>query len=123
MVNFQNKANFIWQVVDDILRGSFKQHEYSDVILPFVVLRHLDLVLEGKKDKVIKTHKQFKDKLDDMSQRLLKATDGLNFYNTSFMTFGDCLTVVWRGKPTGKKKSEWHPKNPSDEEIRKYLEV
>jgi len=37
--NFQEKANFIWQVVDDILRGSSKPHEYGDVILPFVVLR------------------------------------------------------------------------------------
>ena len=42
MNNFQEKANFIWQVADDILRGSFKQHEYGDVILPFVVLRRLD---------------------------------------------------------------------------------
>lgn len=28
MVNFQEKANFIWQVADDILRGTFGQdHE------------------------------------------------------------------------------------------------
>lgn len=84
MVNFTDKANFIWQVADDILRGSFKQHEYGDVILPFVVLRRLDCVLEDKKDKVIDTYKQFKDKLEDPSQLLIKATDGLNFYNTSF---------------------------------------
>lgn len=84
MVNFRDKANFIWQVADDILRGSYKNHEYGDVILPFVVLRRLDCVLEDKKDDVIKTHEQFKDKLDDMSQLLLKATKGLNFYNTSF---------------------------------------
>ena len=42
--NFGNKANFIWQVADDILRGTFKPHEYGDVILPFVVLRRLDCV-------------------------------------------------------------------------------
>ena len=47
MNNFQDKANFIWQVADDILRGTFKQHEYGDVILPFVVLRRLDCVLEN----------------------------------------------------------------------------
>ena len=41
MTNFQDKANFIWQVADDILRGAFKAHEYGDVILPFVVLRWL----------------------------------------------------------------------------------
>ena len=53
MNNFQNKANFVWQVADDILRGAFKQHEYGEVILPFVVLRRLDCVLEDCKDAVI----------------------------------------------------------------------
>ncbi len=91
MENFQDKANFIWQVADDILRGAFKQHEYGEVILPFVVLRRLDCVLEDCKDAVIETHKKFKDKkLPDMTGILLQATktkklpDGLNFYNTSF---------------------------------------
>lgn len=52
VINFQDKANFIWQVADDILRGAFKQHEYGEVILPFVVLRRLDCVLEDRKDAV-----------------------------------------------------------------------
>ena len=84
MNNFQDKANFIWQVADDILRGSFKQHEYGDVILPFVVLRRLDCVFEEHKDAVIATDKKFKDVLPDPSQVLLHATNGLNFYNTSY---------------------------------------
>jgi type I restriction enzyme M protein len=36
--NFQDNANFIWTVADNLLRGTFKAHEYGDVILPFVVL-------------------------------------------------------------------------------------
>ena len=83
MENFQGKANFIWQVADDILRGTFKQHEYGDIILHFVVLRRLDCVLEDSKDKVIETHEKFKNKLQDPSQILLKSTGGINFYNTS----------------------------------------
>ena len=83
MNNFQDKANFIWQVADDILRGTFKQHEYGDVILPFVVLRRLDCVLESQKDAVIETYEEFKDKLPDPSPVLLQSTGGLNFYNTS----------------------------------------
>ena len=83
---FQEKANFIWQVADDILRGSFKAHEYGDVILPFVVLRRLDLVLEPQKDAVIKQYEQFKGMLDE--ERLIpvlnQAAGGLNFYNHSF---------------------------------------
>ena len=46
MSNFQDKANFTWHVADDLLRGAFKQHEYGDVILPFVVLRRLVCVSE-----------------------------------------------------------------------------
>ncbi len=84
MENFQEHANFIWQVADDILRGAFKQHEYGDVILPFVVLRRLDCVFEDKKDEVIKAHKKFKDKVKDLHPILLNASDGLNFYNTSY---------------------------------------
>ena len=85
MNNFQDKANFIWQVADDILRGAFKQHEYGEVILPFVVLRRLDCVLEDRKDAVIETYKKYKDKLDDTTQVCTNATKrnkkdkGLNF--------------------------------------------
>jgi type I restriction enzyme M protein len=86
MNNFQDTANFIWQVADDILRGSFKQHEYGDVILPFVVLRRLDCVLEGSKDQVIAAHDQFKDRLseEELHPVLLQATGGLKFYNRAF---------------------------------------
>ncbi|MFI4912639.1 MAG: N-6 DNA methylase [Sedimentisphaeraceae bacterium JB056] len=89
MMNFQDKANFIWQVADDILRGAFKQHEYGEVILPFVVLRRLDCVLEDRKDEVIATYEQYKDVLPDTTQVCIAATrkdkqdKGLNFYNTS----------------------------------------
>ena len=84
MNSFQEKANFIWQVADDILRGSYKQHEYGDVILPFVVLRRLDCVLNGKKEKLFETYTKFKKTLRDreLEKVLLKAS-GLNFYNTS----------------------------------------
>src|SRR5215211_4426180 len=84
--NFREKANFIWQVADDILRGAFKAHEYGDVILPFVVLRRLDLVLEPQKDAVIKQYEQFKDSLDEerLTPILRQAAGGINFYNHSF---------------------------------------
>jgi len=84
MTNFHENANFIWQVADDILRGSFKAHEYGDVILPFVVLRRLDCVLEPKKDEVYTTYNKFNNKLDeDKLKPVLIKTSGLNFYNIS----------------------------------------
>lgn len=85
MTNFQDKANFIWGVADDMLRGAFKQHEYGDVILPFVVLRRLDCVLEPKKDEVLEAFNKYKDQLDEEQLKpiLYQATNGLSFYNTS----------------------------------------
>src|SRR5690625_4899282 len=82
--SFQSKANFIWQVADDILRGAFKANEYGDVTLPFVVLRRLDCVLNGRKDKVRDAHEKFSGTLapDQLESVLLNAA-GLNFFNTS----------------------------------------
>lgn len=83
--SFQDKANCIWQVADDILRGAFKAHEYGDVTLPFVVLRRLDLVLKDRKDEVLKAHEQFRGDLDpdQLEEVMLGQTGGLGFFNVS----------------------------------------
>ena len=52
MSNFQTLSSLIWSVADDVLRGLFKPHEYGDVILPFVILRRLDCVIEPSKDEI-----------------------------------------------------------------------
>jgi type I restriction enzyme M protein len=52
MSKFQELSSLIWNVADDVLRGLFKPHEYGDVILPFVILRRLDCVIEPRKDEV-----------------------------------------------------------------------
>lgn len=87
MNDFQDKANFIWTVADDVLRGTFKAHEYGDVILPYVVLRRLDMVLEKYKDDVIESHDKYKEQ--DLTDEqlipiLLQSANGSNFYNHSF---------------------------------------
>ncbi|MBC7595439.1 MAG: SAM-dependent DNA methyltransferase, partial [Kineosporiaceae bacterium] len=46
-----NHATFIWSIAD-LLRGSFKGHQYGDIILPFTVLRRLDAVLTPTKQAV-----------------------------------------------------------------------
>ena len=48
-----NISSLIWSSADDILRGLFKPSEYGRVILPFVVMRRLDCVLESRKDEVL----------------------------------------------------------------------
>ncbi len=82
MSNHNEISSFIWNVCDDVLRGLFKQHEYGDVILPFVVLRRLDCVLEGKKDQIIKVHREYKDKFDDTS-KVIHSKLNLKFSNYS----------------------------------------
>ena len=82
MSNHNEISSFIWNVCDDVLRGLFKQHEYGDVIIPFLVLRRLDCVLEGKKDEVIKVHLEYKDKFDDTS-KIINSKLNLKFSNYS----------------------------------------
>lgn len=81
-VNHSEISSFIWSVCDDLLRGLFKQHEYGDVILPFVVLRRLDCVLEPSKDKVINLYENYSKKIDDPTPIILNEI-GLSFFNHS----------------------------------------
>src|ERR1700722_1543050 len=52
MTDLRNHANLIWGVAE-LLRGDYKQSQYGDVILPLVVMRRLDQVLEPTRDTVI----------------------------------------------------------------------
>ncbi len=82
MSKHQELSSFIWNVCDDVLRGLFKQHEYGDVILPFVVLRRLDCVLEPNKDEIYNLYVEYKSKVDDPSP-IIKNTVKKEFYNHS----------------------------------------
>ena len=86
MANYQELANLVWNVADDVLRGLFKPHEYGDITLPFLVLRRLDCILDEdeRKEKAINTYDQFRDKVPEeaLPPIILKATD-TSFYNTS----------------------------------------
>ena len=64
----QNLSSLIWNTADDILRGLFKPSEYGRIILPFVVLRRLDCVLDPQKDKAFELHEKYKNKLKDFNQ-------------------------------------------------------
>jgi len=81
MNNHNEISSFIWNVCDDVLRGLFKQHEYGDVILPFLVLRRLDCVIEPKKDEIIELYNELKDEVDPTP--IIKKQTGLKFFNHS----------------------------------------
>lgn len=91
--SLQPIINFIWTVADDVLINKYLENQYQDVILPMTVLRRLDLALEPTKDKVLKTHNEFKSKMDNLDGLLTSAThgSGLAFYNTSSYTMKKLL--------------------------------
>ena len=62
----KNHATFIWSVADK-LRGVYKQSEYGRVILPLVVLRRLDCVLEPTKADVLARHAELKARVDNLA--------------------------------------------------------
>ena len=86
MANYQELANLVWNVADDVLRGLFKPHEYGDITLPFLVLRRLDCLLDedGRKQKVIDTFNQYNGKVsEDLLPPIILRETNTSFYNTS----------------------------------------
>ena len=82
-------ANFIWGIADDVLRDLYVRGKYRDVILPMVVLRRLDAVLEPTKPAVLDMKASLdKAKVVHQDQALRKAA-GHGFYNTSKFTLRD----------------------------------
>ncbi|MDN3594649.1 type I restriction-modification system subunit M [Zunongwangia endophytica] len=83
--NTKVEVGFIWQITDDVLRDAFKKNEIGDVVLPFVVIRRLDCILDPVNDKVREAYKKFQDKVSEekLVPILRKAAGGLKFFNTS----------------------------------------
>ena len=48
----QQMVSLIWNIADDVLRDVFLRGQYRDVILPMIVLRRLDALLEPTKAEV-----------------------------------------------------------------------
>jgi len=86
MNNFGEKVSFIWSVAD-LLRGPYRPNQYKDVMLPMIVLRRMDCVLEPTKEKVLKKYDQMKDGPIKNLDSILRRESGQGFYNTSQFTF------------------------------------
>src|SRR5690625_1940318 len=84
-----NLSAFIWSIAE-ILRGDYKQSDYGKVILPFVVMRRLDCILESTKDAVLEAAAGLADNMDEQTRELIltgAAGDNIRVYNTSRFTF------------------------------------
>lgn len=85
-----NLAADIWTLAD-LLRGDFRQSQYGRIILPFTLLRRLECVLAPSKEAVLKQVpivEQMKLPEEAQEKLLLRATNGLSFFNTSPMDLG-----------------------------------
>ena len=78
--------SFIWNIANDVLVHAFEKGDYKKIILPFMVLRRIDVLLEPTKQAVLEK-KKFCDekKIDNCTPFLTKVT-GYPFYNTSAFT-------------------------------------
>lgn len=84
-----NISAFVWSIAE-ILRGDYKQSEYGKVILPFVVLRRLDCLLEDTKEAVLAAADNLPEGLDDEARDMIlfdAAGGHIRVYNTSRFTF------------------------------------
>jgi len=81
-------VSFIWSIADDCLRDVYVRGKYRDVILPMVVLRRLDALLEPTKDAVMEEliFQRDEAKFIELDSKGLETAAGYVFYNTSEWT-------------------------------------
>lgn len=81
-------VSFIWSIADDCLRDVYVRGKYRDVILPMVVLRRLDALLEPSKEDVLKevAFQKKEMKFTEWDDKGIRDASGYVFYNTSKWT-------------------------------------
>lgn len=78
--------SFLWNIANDVLVHAFEKGKYKDIIMPMLVLRRIDVLLEPTKDKVLERKEQL-DKFGVTNQdQTLCMASGFPFYNTSKFT-------------------------------------
>lgn len=81
-------VSFIWSIADDCLRDVYVRGKYRDVILPMVVLRRLDTLLEPTKEAVLEEVRFQKEEMNatELDDAPLRDASGEVFYNVSKWT-------------------------------------
>jgi type I restriction-modification system DNA methylase subunit len=87
-------TNFIWGIADDVLRDVYVRGKYRDVILPMVVIRRLDAVLEPTKQAVLDMKKNLDAAGVANQEAALRQAAGQAFYNASPFTLRDLKSRV-----------------------------
>ncbi|CUH64692.1 Type I restriction enzyme EcoKI M protein [Thalassovita autumnalis] len=87
--DIKSLGSFVWSIAE-LLRGDFKQSEYGKVILPFIVLRRLDCILDETKSAVLDMASSLPADMDDEARDTLLAGvvgQNIRLYNLSRFTF------------------------------------
>ena len=81
-------VSFIWSIADDCLRDVYVRGKYRDVILPMIVLRRLDALLEPSKEAVLEELAFQRDEagFTEWDENGLREASGYVFYNVSKWT-------------------------------------
>ncbi len=82
VARINNHAGLIWAIAD-LLRGDYKRAEYQKVVLPLVLLRRLDCVLEPTKDQVLARARALT--IENVGP-ILTGITGVEAFNTSPLT-------------------------------------
>ena len=77
--------SFIWNIANDVLVHAFEKGDYKKIILPFTVLRRIDVLLDETKKAVLEK-KAFCDKNKLPYEQFLPPVTGYPFYNASEFT-------------------------------------
>lgn len=89
MSDIKTLSSFIWRIAET-LHFDYRASEYGKVILPFVVLRRLDCLLEASKDAVLSVASTLPEDMDDEARDTIlygAVGEGISVYNLSKFTF------------------------------------
>ncbi|MCD8266540.1 MAG: type I restriction-modification system subunit M [Prevotellaceae bacterium] len=83
---YNSLFSFIWNIANDVLVNAFNKGDYKKVILPMLVLRRIDVLLEKTKDEVLSMRERLRQSGINDPAPLLCQVSGHPFYNTSRFT-------------------------------------
>lgn len=92
--DYNKLFSFIWNIANDVLVHAFEKGDYKRIILPFTVLRRIDVILEPTHDKVL-AKKAFCEKngISNVAPFLTRES-GYPFYNTSAFTMKTLMNEI-----------------------------
>lgn len=89
---YKTHIELIWKIAN-LLRGPYRPPQYRKVMLPLIVLRRLDCVLEATKPQVLAEYNALKDNgmTAEVIEKIINQKFKLTFHNTSQFSFATLL--------------------------------